>query len=68
MYDYNVTKSALQQFNVIKENTDLMVDFYHGNNVGNGKKVDEWDGAAWEHVTNKNQVSLFIRGVLGIAY
>ena len=52
----------LQQFKVLKENTDLSVDFYHGTKVGtmNGKKVDEWDAAVWEHETDKNQVSLFL--------
>nr|GEV56653.1 endoribonuclease Dicer homolog 3a isoform X1 [Tanacetum cinerariifolium] len=58
-----------QQFNVIRENTDLVVDFYHGNIVGNdkninGHKVDEWDAAAWEHVTNKNQVLVMTPQIL----
>ncbi|PWA64908.1 endoribonuclease Dicer 3 [Artemisia annua] len=53
-----------QQFNVIKENTDLVVDFYHGNNMGNGKKIDERDAVAWEHVTNKNQVLVMTPQIL----
>lgn len=55
----------LQQCKVLRENTDLMVDFYHGTKVGvgkniDGKKVDEWDASIWEHETSKNQVSLFL--------
>lgn len=52
----------LQHFNVVKENTDLLVDFYHGGKEidADGKKVDEWDAAIWENETNKNQVSFFL--------
>ncbi|KAK9055311.1 hypothetical protein SSX86_026393 [Deinandra increscens subsp. villosa] len=55
-----------QQFNVVKENTDLVVDFYHGSKVTkiNGKKVDEWDVAVWEHETNKNQVMVMTPQIL----
>ncbi|KAL8216944.1 hypothetical protein R6Q57_023781 [Mikania cordata] len=47
-----------QHFDDFKENIDLLVDFYHGSKVMdiNGKKVDEWDAAVWEHEVNKNQV------------
>lgn len=56
---------TLQQFKVLKENTDLMVDFYHGTKVRvgksiDGKKVDEWDASIWDHETSKNQVSFII--------
>ncbi|GKE10267.1 hypothetical protein Tco_1413818, partial [Tanacetum coccineum] len=44
----------MMQFNVIRENTDMVVYFDHWNNVGddknvNGKHADELDDAAWEH-------------------
>lgn len=49
----------MQQFTVIKENTDLEVDFYHGTKLGtiDKKKVDDWDASVWEHETKKNQVN-----------
>ncbi|KAI3822542.1 hypothetical protein L1987_10133 [Smallanthus sonchifolius] len=55
-----------QQFNVVRENTDLLVDFYHGSKVTDidGKKVDEWDAAVWEHEINKNQVMVMTPKVL----
>ncbi|KAL4571164.1 hypothetical protein LXL04_017915 [Taraxacum kok-saghyz] len=55
-----------QQFKVLKENTDLTVDFYHGTKVGtmNGKKVDEWDAAVWEHETDKNQIMVMTPQIL----
>ncbi|GJW78864.1 endoribonuclease Dicer homolog 3a isoform X1 [Tanacetum coccineum] len=55
-----------QQFNVLKESTDLVVDYYHGSKVGNidGQKVDEWDAAAWEHETSKNQVMVMTPQIL----
>ncbi|KAD0202479.1 hypothetical protein E3N88_44639 [Mikania micrantha] len=38
-----------------------LVDFYHGSKVMDidGKKVDEWDSAVWEHEINKNQEFYF---------
>ncbi|KAI3687844.1 hypothetical protein L1987_81547 [Smallanthus sonchifolius] len=55
-----------QQFNVVRKNTDLMVDFYHGSKVTDidGKKVDEWDAAVWEHEINKNQAMVMTPKVL----
>ncbi|XP_076938556.1 endoribonuclease Dicer homolog 3-like isoform X2 [Bidens hawaiensis] len=50
-------KHVEQQFNVLKENTDLLVDFYHGSKVTtvDEKKVDDWDAAIWENEINKNE-------------
>ncbi|KAL7588569.1 hypothetical protein Lser_V15G38263 [Lactuca serriola] len=58
-----------QQFKVLKENTDLMVDFYHGTKVGvgksiDGKKVDEWDASIWDHETSKNQIMVMTPQIL----
>ncbi|KAK1429456.1 hypothetical protein QVD17_11665 [Tagetes erecta] len=55
-----------QHFNVVNENTDLSVDFYHGGKETDvdGKKVDEWDGSVWEHETNKNQVMVMTPKIL----
>ncbi|XP_024966955.1 endoribonuclease Dicer homolog 3a isoform X2 [Cynara cardunculus var. scolymus] len=58
-----------QQCQVLRENTDLMVDFYHGSKVGSGenldgKKVDEWDAAVWEHETNKSHVMVMTPQIL----
>ncbi|KAI3514031.1 hypothetical protein L1887_12347 [Cichorium endivia] len=58
-----------QQFKVLRENTDLVVDYYHGTKVGvgqnvNGKKVDEWDASIWEHETSKNQIMVMTPQIL----
>ncbi|KAK9079342.1 hypothetical protein SSX86_001013 [Deinandra increscens subsp. villosa] len=55
-----------QQFNALRENTDLMVDFYHGSKVTDidGRKVDEWDAAVWEHETDKNRVMVMTPKIL----
>ncbi|XP_023744994.1 endoribonuclease Dicer homolog 3a isoform X1 [Lactuca sativa] len=58
-----------QQCKVLRENTDLMVDFYHGTKVGvdkniDGKKVDEWDASIWEHETSKNQIMVMTPQIL----
>lgn len=53
-----------QQFEVLRENTDLMVDFYHGAKVGFGKKVDEWDASVWEHETKKNHIMVMTPQIL----
>nr|XP_043620815.1 endoribonuclease Dicer homolog 3a [Erigeron canadensis] len=59
-------KIVEQQYNVLREKTDLIVDFYHGSKVGDidGKKVDEWDGAVWEHETTKNRVMVMTPQIL----
>ncbi|KAI3682095.1 hypothetical protein L2E82_50127 [Cichorium intybus] len=58
-----------QQFKVLRESTDLMVDYYHGTKVGvgqniDGKRVDEWDASVWEHETNKNQMMVMTPQIL----
>ncbi|KAI3801548.1 hypothetical protein L1987_29656 [Smallanthus sonchifolius] len=55
-----------QKFNVVRESTDLLIDFYHGSKVTNvdGKMVDEWDAAIWEYETNKNQVMVMTPQIL----
>lgn len=58
-----------QQFKVLRENTDMMVDYYHGTKVGvgqnvNGRKIDEWDAAIWEHETSKNQIMVMTPQIL----
>ncbi|KAI3514025.1 hypothetical protein L1887_12341 [Cichorium endivia] len=58
-----------QQFKVLRESTDLKVDYYHGTKVGVGqnidaKRVDEWDASVWEHETNKNQIMVMTPQIL----
>ncbi|XP_076938634.1 endoribonuclease Dicer homolog 3a-like, partial [Bidens hawaiensis] len=61
------TRNLVQQhFNVVRENTGLMVEYYHGGKVTNmeGKKVDDWDAAVWEREINKNEVMVITHQIL----
>lgn len=44
---------ALQQFEVIKVQTDFQVGEYYG-----AKGVDEWNAKSWEKEINEHDVSL----------
>ncbi|KAJ0848787.1 putative ribonuclease III [Helianthus annuus] len=60
-------KLVEQQCNVVRENTDLRVDFYHGSKVStvdDGKKVDDWDAPVWEHETDKNDIMVMTPTIL----
>nr|GEX89613.1 endoribonuclease Dicer homolog 3a isoform X1 [Tanacetum cinerariifolium]GEX93376.1 endoribonuclease Dicer homolog 3a isoform X1 [Tanacetum cinerariifolium] len=54
------------QFSVVRESTDLMVEYYHETNMGakDGKKVKKWDSAFWEHETDRNQVMVMTPQIL----
>lgn len=50
----NQSFCILQQYQVIKDNTNLEVDEYYG-----AKGVDFWDAGTWEKEINQNDVSCF---------